>query len=216
MNIKNKCKIMNICKDVFVHIINFLNPTDMLVFSLINRNYSNYIWFSMMKYYYPQSLIPLSFGQSYIKEQLCTALYYKHVINNNLRINLEWRNLERIEIYIDFTLTRGNRRMLKDVPNMFIERKKILFELSPECDTVFKFMLKGRKYYTNKPKSDMRLYGFYKMNDDAYYYLIQYNKIWAETDDTSYYSDYDYDYKYCATSESWIRYNTKKYPPFKF
>ena len=198
-----------------MQIISFLSPNGMLAFSAINKYYIDYIWISMMLYYYPNSLIPLSSSQSYIREQLRTALYYRHVINNNLRLNLEWRKLERVEIYIDFILNSRSRKLLKNVPNMFIERKNLLMQLPPEYDTVFSFMAEGRKFYSNKPKSDMRLYGFSKMNDDAYYYLIHYNNAWSKADSYDY-DDYDYDYTFEHSENSWVRYSTKKYPPFKF
>ena len=206
---------MNICKNIFMQIISFLSPNGMLAFSAINKCYIDYIWLSMMLYYYPNSLIPLSSSQSYIRDQLRTALYYRHVIDNNLRLNLEWRKLERIEICIEFSLNSRNRRMLKDVSNMFIERKNLLKQLPPAYEAVFRFMAKGRKFYANRPKSDMRLYGFSKINDEAFYYLIHYNNVWSKTLYTDY-DDYDYDYKFEQGENSWVSYCTKKYPPFKF
>lgn len=71
---------MNLNKDVVSVINGFLTPVDILSFGRTRKSYFNYIWVSLMKYYYPNSLIPQNSPN--IKQQLRIALYYRIMITN--------------------------------------------------------------------------------------------------------------------------------------
>ena len=73
---------MNLNKDVISVINGFLTPNDILSFGHTRKSYFNYIWGSLMKYYYPNSLIPINSPE--IKRQLRIALYYRIIITNIL------------------------------------------------------------------------------------------------------------------------------------
>jgi len=116
-----------------------------------------------MKFYYPRSTLT---GESeYIREQLCIARYYRMVIKGEFRKTSTFRKLEAIEVNIDCCLNSHR----KELGSLYYERSKKLAKLQFKAD-IEKFILPGRKWVTNKPESDMRIYGLEK-NDERRGYL---------------------------------------------
>ena len=152
--------------DIMIVLFGLLSPNDILSLVETSKDCHGslpFAWRCIMKFYYPCSA--LTGTSEYIREQLCIARYYKTVIEGEFRKTSTFRKLEAIEVNIDYCLNSHR----KSLGSLYYERSKKLAKLSFRAD-LKKFILPGRKWVTNKPESDMRIYGL-KKNDERRGYL---------------------------------------------
>ena len=237
---KNKNYFKLLPKDLILYISDFGMPADLLNLSLsCIDNYDYYFkhaWYKFNKFYYPKSLLT---EVNQIRDNIAIDSFYSYILNvssYDFRIDalIQCENLI-IKLSDKMHLLDGgiqeeldHRNTIHDkLLEIYTKRFDIystISEYDKEKIENFKYISNecwsGSKTYTNKPKLDIRLYGFnpniqeereqgeIKIKWVSGEYNENWDNKWTAPDDFDpYYESDDFWYSFDVTE--WVRYRVK-------